>query len=105
MINSSSGQGPLPIHFVVVNNDKQIYQVVDGNAVSTVGIKVNESPEATQLWLQALTQAASARVGALTFRDFRLPVLAIKSVGAGTMPGWSNHSKAANVVVVSTAFR
>ena len=41
VINSSSGQGPLPIHFVVVNNGKQIFQVVDGNAVSTVGIKVN----------------------------------------------------------------
>ena len=41
VINSSSGQGPLPIHFVVVNNGKQVFQVVDGNAVSTVGIKVN----------------------------------------------------------------
>jgi hypothetical protein len=41
VINSSSGHGPLPIHFVVVNNGKQIFQVVDGNAVSTVGIKVN----------------------------------------------------------------
>ena len=41
VINSSSAQGPLPIHFVVVNNGKQIFQVVDGNAVSTVGIKVN----------------------------------------------------------------
>jgi hypothetical protein len=41
VINSSSGHGPLPIHFVVVNNGKQIFQVVDGNAVSTVGHKVN----------------------------------------------------------------
>lgn len=41
VINSPSGHGPLPIHFVVVNNGKQIFQVVDGNAVSTVGIKVN----------------------------------------------------------------
>lgn len=41
VINSSSGQVPLPIHFVVVNNGKQIFQVLDGNAVSTVGIKVN----------------------------------------------------------------
>ena len=41
VINSSSGQGPLPIHFVVVNNGKRIFQVVDGNAVSTVGIKIN----------------------------------------------------------------
>jgi hypothetical protein len=41
VISSSSGQGPLPIHFVVVNNGKQIFQVVDGNAVSTVGIRVN----------------------------------------------------------------
>lgn len=41
VINSSSGQGPLYIHFVVVNSGKQVFQVVDGNAVSTVGIKVN----------------------------------------------------------------
>jgi hypothetical protein len=41
VINSSSSQGPLPIHFVIVNSGKQIFQVVDGNAVSTVGIKVN----------------------------------------------------------------
>ncbi len=41
VINSSSSQGPLPIHFVIMNSGKQIFQVVDGNAVSTVGIKVN----------------------------------------------------------------
>jgi len=34
-------EGTVNLHFVVVNNGKQINQVVDANAVSTVGIKVN----------------------------------------------------------------
>ena len=41
VINSSSAQGPLYVHFVVVNNGKQINQVVDANAVTAVGVKVN----------------------------------------------------------------
>jgi hypothetical protein len=38
-----TGQDPLPVnlHFVVVNNGKQINQVVDSNAFIAVGIKVN----------------------------------------------------------------
>jgi len=32
---------PVNLHFVVVNNGKQINQVVDANAVTAVGIKVN----------------------------------------------------------------
>ena len=33
--------GTIYLHFVVVNNGKQINQVVDSNAVTAVGIKVN----------------------------------------------------------------
>ncbi len=33
--------GTVSLHFVVVNNGKQINQVVDANAVTAVGIKVN----------------------------------------------------------------
>ena len=33
--------GTLTLHFVVVNNGKQINQVVDSNAVTAVGIRVN----------------------------------------------------------------
>jgi hypothetical protein len=33
--------GTVSLHFVVVNNGKQINQVVDSNAVTAVGIKVN----------------------------------------------------------------
>lgn len=40
VINSGNNP-PLNIHFVVVNNGKQINQVVDANAVTAVGIKVN----------------------------------------------------------------
>jgi hypothetical protein len=34
-------EGIVDLHFVVVNNGKQINQVVDANAVTAVGIKVN----------------------------------------------------------------
>jgi hypothetical protein len=34
-------EGTVNLHFVVVNNGKQINQVVDANAVTAVGIKVN----------------------------------------------------------------
>jgi hypothetical protein len=34
-------EGTVDLHFVVVNNGKQINQVVDANAVTAVGIKVN----------------------------------------------------------------
>jgi hypothetical protein len=34
-------EGTIYLHFVVVNNGKQINQVVDSNAVTAVGIKVN----------------------------------------------------------------
>ncbi len=33
--------GTIYLHFVVVNNGKQINQVVDSNAVTAVGIRVN----------------------------------------------------------------
>jgi hypothetical protein len=33
--------GPIPIHFVVVNNGKEFLGVVDGNAITVVGSKVN----------------------------------------------------------------
>jgi hypothetical protein len=33
--------GTIYLHFVVVNNGKQINQVVDANAVTAVGVKVN----------------------------------------------------------------
>jgi hypothetical protein len=45
VINSpSSPTGPLNLHFVVVREGKEIHEVVDGNAVTAIGIKVGESP-------------------------------------------------------------
>ena len=41
VINSPSGQGPVNLHFVVVNHGKQINQVVDANAVTAVAFKVD----------------------------------------------------------------
>jgi hypothetical protein len=40
VINSPSGQGPVNLHFVVVNQGKQINQVVDANAATAVGYRV-----------------------------------------------------------------
>jgi len=40
VINSPSGQGPVNLHFVVVNHGKQINQVVDANAVTAVAYRV-----------------------------------------------------------------
>jgi hypothetical protein len=40
VINSPSGQGPVNLHFVVVNHGKQINQVVDANAVIAVAYRV-----------------------------------------------------------------
>ena len=40
VINSSSNPFPLKLHFVVVKHGTEIHQVVDGNAVTAVGIKV-----------------------------------------------------------------
>lgn len=33
--------GPIPIHFVVVNKGKEFLGIVDGNAITVVGSKVN----------------------------------------------------------------
>ena len=41
VIYSSSSPFPLNVHFVVVSHGTEIHQVVDGNAVSTVGRKVD----------------------------------------------------------------
>ena len=41
VIYSSSNPLPLNVHFVVVSHGTEIHQVVDGNAVSTVGRKVD----------------------------------------------------------------
>jgi hypothetical protein len=41
VINSSSNPLPLNVHFVVVKHGREIHQVVDGNAVSAVGYKVD----------------------------------------------------------------
>ena len=41
VINSPSVPAPLQIHFVVVNNGKQIDQVVDADASIAIGIRVN----------------------------------------------------------------
>jgi hypothetical protein len=41
VINSSSNPLPLNVHFVVVKHGTEIHQVVDGNAVSAVGYKVD----------------------------------------------------------------
>ena len=41
VITSQSNPFPLVIHFVVVNQGKQINQVVDANAVTAVGNRVN----------------------------------------------------------------
>ena len=41
MLNTPSVPAPLLIHFVVVNNGKQINQVVDSDASSAIGIRVN----------------------------------------------------------------
>ena len=41
VINSSSNPLPLNVHFVVVKHGTEIHQVVDGNAVSTAGYKVD----------------------------------------------------------------
>jgi len=41
VINSPSGQGPVNLHFVVVNHGKQINQVVDANAVTAVAYRVD----------------------------------------------------------------
>jgi hypothetical protein len=40
VINSPSGQGPVNLHFVVVNHGKQFNQVVDANAVTAVAYRV-----------------------------------------------------------------
>lgn len=40
VINSSSGQGPINLHFVVVRHGTEIHQVVDANAVTAIAIKV-----------------------------------------------------------------
>ncbi len=40
VINSPSAQGPVNLHFVVVNNGKQINQVVDANAATAVAHRV-----------------------------------------------------------------
>jgi hypothetical protein len=41
VINSPSSQGPVNLHFVVVNHGKQINQVVDANAVTAVAYRVD----------------------------------------------------------------
>jgi hypothetical protein len=41
VINSPSAQGPINLHFVVVNHGKQINQVVDANAATAVAYKVD----------------------------------------------------------------
>jgi hypothetical protein len=41
VINSPSVPAPLHIHFVVVNSGKQMFQVVDADASSAIGIRVN----------------------------------------------------------------
>jgi hypothetical protein len=41
VLDTPSVPAPLHIHFVVVNNGKQIYQVVDDAASTAVGIRVN----------------------------------------------------------------
>jgi hypothetical protein len=41
VINSPSGQGPVNLHFVVVNHGKQINQVVDANAATAVAYRVD----------------------------------------------------------------
>jgi hypothetical protein len=40
VINSPSNPTPVNLHFVVVRRGKEIHQVVDANAVTAVGIKV-----------------------------------------------------------------
>jgi hypothetical protein len=40
VINSPSNPTPVSLHFVVVRRGKEIHQVVDANAVTAVGIKV-----------------------------------------------------------------
>jgi hypothetical protein len=44
VINTPSVPAPLHIHFVVVNNGKQINQVVDSDASSAIGIRVDFDP-------------------------------------------------------------
>jgi hypothetical protein len=41
VINSPSAQGPVNLHFVVVNHGKQINQVVDANAATAVAYRVD----------------------------------------------------------------
>jgi len=41
VINSPSSQGPVNLHFVVVNHGKQINQVVDANAATAVAYRVD----------------------------------------------------------------
>jgi hypothetical protein len=41
VINSPSAPGPVNLHFVVVNNGKQINQVVDANAATAVAYRVD----------------------------------------------------------------
>jgi hypothetical protein len=40
VINSSENPGPLTLHFVIVKEAKEIRQVVDSNAVTAIGEKV-----------------------------------------------------------------
>jgi len=40
VINSTSGQGPINLHFVVVRHGTEIHQVVDASAVTAIAIKV-----------------------------------------------------------------
>jgi hypothetical protein len=40
VINSTSGQGPINLHFVVARHGTEIHQVVDANAVTAIAIKV-----------------------------------------------------------------
>ena len=41
VINSPSVPNPIHLHFVVVNNGKQINQVVDSDASSAIDVRVN----------------------------------------------------------------
>lgn len=40
VLNSGENPGPLALHFVIVKEGKEIHQVVDENAVTAIGVKV-----------------------------------------------------------------
>ena len=42
VLNSAENPAPLTLHFLIVKDGKEIHQVVDSNAVTAIGVKVED---------------------------------------------------------------